>query len=279
MGPQRRLGIYVGFDSPSIIRYLELLTGDIFTARFADCHFDKTVFPSLGGQNTIPEERQKLTWDVPTLSHFDPRSTQCENEVKRIIHLQSIANNMLDAFNDASKVTKSHIPTANAPVRMDVPIGQNKVVANESSGARLKRGRPPGLRDSAPRKRKTKAQLNPNEVIKEEKIIDKSPIHDSEKENIIDETHVPEETEVHESKEISINYACINELWDRNEIIIDDMFTFSVASEIILSDDIEPCSVERKIIFLPFSGTIYYTFICHFSLKLNLFLDFSLVFL
>ena len=32
MGPQRRLGIYVGFDSPSIIRYLEPLTGDLFKA-------------------------------------------------------------------------------------------------------------------------------------------------------------------------------------------------------------------------------------------------------
>ena len=77
MGPQHRLGIYVGFDSPSIIRYLEPLTGDMFTARFADFHFDETVFQSLGGEKTVPKERQKLTWVVPTLSHFDPRSTQC----------------------------------------------------------------------------------------------------------------------------------------------------------------------------------------------------------
>ena len=48
IGPQRRLGIYVGFESPSIIRYLEPLTGDVFTARFADCHFDETTFPTLG---------------------------------------------------------------------------------------------------------------------------------------------------------------------------------------------------------------------------------------
>ncbi|KAL0376558.1 UNVERIFIED_CONTAM: hypothetical protein Scaly_0773400 [Sesamum calycinum] len=33
MGPQRRLGIYVGFESPSIIKYLEPMTGDQFTAR------------------------------------------------------------------------------------------------------------------------------------------------------------------------------------------------------------------------------------------------------
>jgi hypothetical protein len=37
MGPQRRLGIYIGFHSPSTIKYLEPLTGDIFTAHFADC--------------------------------------------------------------------------------------------------------------------------------------------------------------------------------------------------------------------------------------------------
>ena len=49
MGPQRRLGIYVGYNSPTIVRYLEPTTGDLFTARFADCHFDETYFPSLGG--------------------------------------------------------------------------------------------------------------------------------------------------------------------------------------------------------------------------------------
>ncbi|KAM1701764.1 hypothetical protein COP2_027726 [Malus domestica] len=95
-----------------------------------------------------------------------------------------------------------------------------------------------------------RAQLNPNEIIQEKKMNDKSTIHDSvlsEKENILDETHVPEKIEVHESKEIFINYAYTNKLWDRNEIIIDDIFTLAVATEIILSDDIEPRFVaERK---------------------------------
>ena len=57
MGLQQRLGIYVGFNSPSIIRYLEPLTNDASTARFADCHFNKSVFPSLGKEKSIPEER------------------------------------------------------------------------------------------------------------------------------------------------------------------------------------------------------------------------------
>ncbi|KAM1135477.1 hypothetical protein ACFX2J_044305 [Malus domestica] len=47
------------------------------------------------------------------------------------------------AFNDALKVTKSHIPAANALARIDVPVGQNKVAASDSSNARLKRGRLP----------------------------------------------------------------------------------------------------------------------------------------
>ena len=55
LGPQQRLGIYVGFDSPSIIRYLEPLTCDVFTARFANCHFNESVFSSLGGEESIPK--------------------------------------------------------------------------------------------------------------------------------------------------------------------------------------------------------------------------------
>ena len=49
MGPQRRIGIYVGLDSPSIIKYFEPMTRDVFRARFADCHFNEIVFPQLEG--------------------------------------------------------------------------------------------------------------------------------------------------------------------------------------------------------------------------------------
>jgi hypothetical protein len=59
MGPQRRLGVYVGFDSPSIIRYLEPMTGDLFKARFADCQFDETVFPALGGDKSKFEKEKQ----------------------------------------------------------------------------------------------------------------------------------------------------------------------------------------------------------------------------
>ena len=54
MSPQRRIGIYVGLDSPSIKKYLEPMKGDVFRARFADCDFNETVFPQLGGGKVDP---------------------------------------------------------------------------------------------------------------------------------------------------------------------------------------------------------------------------------
>ena len=50
LGPQSHCGIYVGFQSLSIINYIEPPTGDVFTARFADCHFNEDVFLPLGGR-------------------------------------------------------------------------------------------------------------------------------------------------------------------------------------------------------------------------------------
>ena len=49
-GTSKEVRIYVGYESPSIIKYLEPSTGDLFTARFADCHFDEKLYPTLGGE-------------------------------------------------------------------------------------------------------------------------------------------------------------------------------------------------------------------------------------
>ena len=151
MGPQRRLGIYVGYDSPSIIRYLEPSIGDAFTAGFADCHFNENLFPPLGEENSVPEERREITWNAFVMSHFDPRTNQSELEVQRIIPLQNLANQLLDAFTDTKKVTKSHVPAENILAWIDVPEGKLK---NESQKG-LKLGRPFGSKDTTPRKRRT----------------------------------------------------------------------------------------------------------------------------
>ncbi|KAK4737432.1 hypothetical protein R3W88_001129 [Solanum pinnatisectum] len=150
MGPQRRLEIYVGYESRSIIKYLEPRTRDLFTPRFVDCHFDESVNPTLEGEQKQLENG--IDWNSLSLSHLDPRTNQCEKEVQKIIYLQNIANQLPDAFTNLPRVTKSYSPAANAQVRVDVPIGQN-VKANES-GPCLKRGRPIDSKDKILRKGK-----------------------------------------------------------------------------------------------------------------------------
>ena len=62
---------------------------------------------------------------------------------------------------------------------------------------------------------------------------------------------VPEEIQNHEdaqvlaNDEISINYASIGELWDRTKAVINEVFCFAVAIEILKEDDHEPLSVDE----------------------------------
>ena len=127
---------FIGFDSPFIIRYLEPLTDDVFAVRFANCHFNESIFPSLREEKSILEERREISWKTSTMSHLDPHTNQCELEGQRIIHLQNLANQLPDAFIDTKKVTKSHILVANTPTRIYVPVRQ---LTNEFK-IRLKRG-------------------------------------------------------------------------------------------------------------------------------------------
>ena len=82
---------------------------------FANCHFNETVFPPLGGEKSLPEAWQEINWNVSTLSNFDLCTNQCELEVQKIIHLQDIANQLLDVFTESKKIVKSHILAANIP--------------------------------------------------------------------------------------------------------------------------------------------------------------------
>ena len=73
-----------------------------FKARLADCHFNESVFPTLGGENKQLEK--EISWNELSLSHLDPRNKQCELEVQKIIHLQSLANRLPDAFTDPNRI-------------------------------------------------------------------------------------------------------------------------------------------------------------------------------
>ncbi|XP_076890487.1 uncharacterized protein LOC143541582 [Bidens hawaiensis] len=119
MGPQMRLGIYVSISK--IEGDEKQLNGDI-------------------------------CWNKLSLSHLDPQTKQCDLGVQRIIHLQRLANRLPDAFTDPKRVTKSHIPAANAPIKISVLEGPSHI-GNESN-ALLKHGRPIGSKDKNPQKKK-----------------------------------------------------------------------------------------------------------------------------
>ena len=134
-----------------------------FIARFANCHFDESVFPPLGGDKPINNKWREITLNTPSLLHLDPRTKQSELEVQRILHLQDLANQLPDAFTDPNKVIKSHIPAVNTPAHIEIPIGDSGNAIASTSKPRLKRGRPIGSKDSFPRKRKSNKLLTPVE--------------------------------------------------------------------------------------------------------------------
>ena len=80
-----------------------------------------------------------------------------KNEIQRIIRLQEIANRFPDAFNDATKVTKSHILAVNILARIHV-LEENEKKDNNVS--RLKCGRPLGSKDVALHKRGEESRIN-----------------------------------------------------------------------------------------------------------------------
>ncbi|GJT46041.1 hypothetical protein Tco_0954756 [Tanacetum coccineum] len=111
----------------------------------------RNSFPELGG---VKKNQEKdVTWCEPSLLYLDPQTKQCETEVQKIVHLQEIANQLPDAFTDTKRVTKTHIPAANAQARVEIPNKQASDNIGQESQKHLKRGRPIGSKDKNPRKR------------------------------------------------------------------------------------------------------------------------------
>ncbi|KAG7527904.1 Reverse transcriptase RNA-dependent DNA polymerase [Arabidopsis suecica] len=234
MGPQRRMGIYVGFDSPTIIKYLEPTTGDLFKARYADCHFNESEFPTLGGEtNKLGKDIKEISWNQTSLNWQDPRTLACESEVQKIINLQKLANELPDSFVDPKKVTKSYIPACNAPVRIDIQKGINEIATE--SNARKKRGRPLGSKDKNPRKSKKGAVGN---EVKE--TIDMAAADPKEPNREIWDAN-PHGPEGIDDNEKSINYIMSGIKWNRKDVDIDEIFAYKVAIEI--NEDHEPTSI------------------------------------
>jgi hypothetical protein len=73
MGQQRRLGIYVRFESSSIIKYLKQLTINVLTAHFIDCQSGQTI---LREKQML--RKQEILWNASSLTPpFYHHTNQC----------------------------------------------------------------------------------------------------------------------------------------------------------------------------------------------------------
>ena len=159
MGPRRKLGIYVGFQSPSILRYVDPDSGDLFIAHMSTCEFDETKFPKLGADlHAINTKDFHFEQTTTSSLHKDPYNGQGEKEVRRILHLQNIIQNAPDAFTPTERITRSNLnQAANYPAR--VTLDSTPAMTPVARG---KRGRPKGSKDKQPRKRQLNRQATSN---------------------------------------------------------------------------------------------------------------------
>ncbi|KAL0291189.1 UNVERIFIED_CONTAM: hypothetical protein Scaly_2645900 [Sesamum calycinum] len=195
------------------------MTGDQFTVRYLDCQFDEIMFPVLWGEDK-EIKRKDITWNATFMSFLDPRTNDSELEVQRIIHLQSVANRLPDAFIDTKKVTKSHIPAKNDPARLEVPeatLTQSKAFELQISRTR---GRPLGSKDANPRKRNEHiVSINHDANVTISNVSeDKIP------EVVLSKDSKRNEQDLDDSYEISINYPHNSLGWYRKEIEVKDIF-------------------------------------------------------
>ena len=182
-----------------------------------------------------------------SFSHLNHPTKQSKLKVQKIIHLQNLANRLLDAFIDSTKVTKSHKPFANIPVHIEIPMGKLKYnMANEPK-PQLKRGRPIGSKDTIPRKMKSVKFNAPEEH---------TPKEHTNLKGLNDELITPTKASieqlshgiipVHNNVEISFNYILKDKTWDRSTTLIDYVFSFQMAMDIISNDeDHEPQNMNE----------------------------------
>jgi hypothetical protein len=72
----------VGFQSLSILKYLEPLTGELFMACFSNCIFNEDQFSALGGDNKFINDGRKIVWDDKTILSSDPRTKEIDLQVQ-----------------------------------------------------------------------------------------------------------------------------------------------------------------------------------------------------
>ena len=251
MGPHKKLGIYVGYKSPSIIKYLEPLTGDLFTARHADCIFNEEHFPALGGDFKYQKECPEIDWNAHAISSSDPRTQETELQVRKIINLQHLANNLPDSFTDLKGVTKSLNPARNAPERVEVPIKTTQLPIPKKRGSStasdLEHASSKQQRKS---RRKTSESVNAGQLNVDKHLMGsihpvegQPPQPSSSVHKLTGTSEHPDSIVLgnHEEslgvQEISINYVDSGESFDRKTTTVDIYFAEKIADTLLTDHD------------------------------------------
>jgi hypothetical protein len=92
----------VGFDFPSIIRWISPKYGVLHKVRFHNCQFEEKISPSL----TSPGPSQPLVFAAPQtiIMNPGPRFTLVDSEVRKLLALQALAEKLPNSFNDSSRI-------------------------------------------------------------------------------------------------------------------------------------------------------------------------------
>jgi hypothetical protein len=199
------------------------------------------------------KECREIEWSASSIQSLDPHTKETELEVQRIIHLQNLANNLPDAFTDIRGVSKSHIPAASAPERVEIPL---QGMDSTRTPHPRKRGRKPD--DSVSAKRGCLHQ----QVTEENAtrfLSDVPAVTHLESERPSANVRTNKSTRTSEQpvsnnfgnhnkpddsvEEIAINYVETGELYNRKTTIVDTDFVSMIA--VVIDEDPEPKSMAE----------------------------------
>ena len=166
-----------------------------------------------------------------------------------------MANNLPDAFTDIRGVSKSHIPAANAPERVEIPMeGMNSTQAPNPR----KRGREPDDSVDAPRRRPRK-QNTRVQALHSQSVVPEVTCPEGEgpsalvRTNITDSTRASEQPDSNNTgnqnelddanEEITTDYVESRDLYNRKTTVVDINFVSKIAA--VIDEDPEPKSMAE----------------------------------
>ena len=110
IGSHRQEGIYVSFDSPSVIRYVSPKTRTLHKARFQNCQFGEHVFPTL--ISASPTSSLVFLAPETFTLNLDPHTRLADSEIQKLLGLKAYANKLPNGFSDSEYITKNPLPKA-----------------------------------------------------------------------------------------------------------------------------------------------------------------------